>query len=362
MAQTYDMVIAGAGPAGCGAALGGVARGLQVALVATPTPEGEFLGGWVSPAGVALCKQIGVRAATAFAGLNLHAWDLSQAVTVDDPALAGWIVEPRQMETALLAAAERGGAAVLRDARIGALQLGDDAVNLTLGDGATVTGRVLVVADGLLGRAAAQARLPLAHRAATGTAARAAWGGAATARGARARLDVVLGGGRGLCVATFAQDGHGVRAALGSRNPDAPAGPQLAELIRAGQAAGWLPPGAAEIVEAPLLAGSALELDSHAGKRCLLAGEAGGFVAALSMEAIYPALRSGEIAAEVAETALKARLFQDELATYNAAWRAALAEYLSLPNTDLGLLLPMIFKNAQMAKRVAHAFLLGKAF
>lgn len=361
-AHACDMVIVGAGPAGCGAALGGIARGLRVLLVATPAPEGEFLGGWVSPAGVALCQQLGVHMATAFAGLHLHAWDLAQSATVDDAVLTGWIVQRPQFETALLSAVERGGATVLRDAVVGALQLGDDAVSISLADGATVTGRVLVIADGLLGRAAAQARLPLAHRTATGTAAWAAWGSAATARGAQPRLDVVLGGGRGLCVATFVQDGLGVQAALGSRNPEAPAGPQLAELIGAGQRAGWLPAGKPELCEAPLLAGSALELDSHAGKRCLLVGEAGGFVAALSMEAVYPALRSGEIAAEVVATALQASLLQDELATYNAAWRAALAEYLSLPNTDLGLLLPMIFKNAQMAKRVAHAFLLGKAF
>jgi flavin-dependent dehydrogenase len=110
------------------------------------------------------------------------------------------------------------------------------------------------------------------------------------------------------------------------------------------------------------LAGAALDFESHVGKRCLLVGDAGGFVSAFSNEGLYPALRSGWRAAEVAAAALRAPLLQDELAGFGNVWRSDLAEYLRMPNTDLGLLLPMVFTNAQMSRRIARAFFLGQAF
>jgi hypothetical protein len=33
-----------------------------------------------------------------------------------------------------------------------------------------------------------------------------------------------------------------------------------------------------------------------------------------------------------------------------------------MPNADLSLLMPLVFKNAQMTRRVARAFLLGERF
>jgi hypothetical protein len=33
-----------------------------------------------------------------------------------------------------------------------------------------------------------------------------------------------------------------------------------------------------------------------------------------------------------------------------------------MPNTDLGLLMPMVFNNPQMSRRMARAFLLGQGF
>jgi flavin-dependent dehydrogenase len=108
--------------------------------------------------------------------------------------------------------------------------------------------------------------------------------------------------------------------------------------------------------------GVALDMDTHVGKRCLLIGEAGGFVAAFSHEEIYPAMCSGWIAAESALGALRAPVLQDELASFGAAWRGRLADYLRMPNTDLSLLVPLVFNNAQMSRRVARAFLLGQPF
>jgi flavin-dependent dehydrogenase len=105
-----------------------------------------------------------------------------------------------------------------------------------------------------------------------------------------------------------------------------------------------------------------LELELHVGKRCLVVGDAGGFLASFSHEGLYPAIRSGQLAVEAVVRALEADVLQDELATFGAAWRAELAAYLQMPNTDLGLLLPMVFGNAEVSRRVARAFLLGQRF
>jgi flavin-dependent dehydrogenase len=107
----------------------------------------------------------------------------------------------------------------------------------------------------------------------------------------------------------------------------------------------------------------ALDMHSHVGKRTLLVGEAGGFVAAFNNDRLYAAMRSGRLAAEAAERALKSDLPQDELAGFEAAWRTELADYLRMPSTDLSLLMPLVFnQNLQMSQRVARAFLLGEKF
>jgi hypothetical protein len=50
------------------------------------------------------------------------------------------------------------------------------------------------------------------------------------------------------------------------------------------------------------------------------------------------------------------------LHSFGSAWRRDLADYLRLPNTDLALLMPLVFNNAQMSGRLARAFLLGQTF
>ncbi|MEW6252564.1 MAG: hypothetical protein AB1716_18150, partial [Planctomycetota bacterium] len=175
-------------------------------------------------------------------------------------------------------------------------------------------------------------------------------------------LELILGAGRTLRLATIARRHSEIRLTLLTGDTTRSPAEQLNTLVSTAQAKGVLPgdlQGAA--VEAPCLGGAALELDSHVGKRCVLTGTAGGFVSAFSNDGLYPALRSGWLAAESAASALQAAVLQDELVCFSSRWRAELADYLRMPNTDLGLLLPMVFNNAQMSRRVARAFLLGQA-
>jgi flavin-dependent dehydrogenase len=107
-------------------------------------------------------------------------------------------------------------------------------------------------------------------------------------------------------------------------------------------------------------AGAALDMDTHVAKHTLLIGDAGGFVAAASDEAIYPGMWSAQIAAEVAHRALASKHSQDVLMEFNSKWRIAMAEYLRPPNTESQFLIPLIFSRQPMADRMATAFFQGE--
>jgi flavin-dependent dehydrogenase len=177
------------------------------------------------------------------------------------------------------------------------------------------------------------------------------------------RLDVAVGANRAGQLATIARLGKTVSLAITTRAAEDPIEQQFRAFCAAALQAGLLPEGVPDEPQERLSPGGiALDMDTHVGKRCLLIGEAGGFVAAFSNERIYPAMRSGWIAADAALQALAAPVVQDELASFGVAWRQELADYLRMPNTDLSLLVPLVFNNEQMSRRVARAFLLGQAF
>ena len=361
---TYDVVIVGGGPAGSAAAIAAVQRDLSVLVV----ERGEdrrpgTCAGWLGPAAIKLCATAGVEAAavgTDFAGLCLRSWDLKQCVEVADKELKGVVVEQPTLGSALLAAAEADGAAVLRGTTVTQLHLGDKGATLRLSDERAVEGQVVLIADGAASPATEMTYLPPA-RLMTGP--RACAIAVCATKTAGRGLDVILGAGSGLKLATIARGRTEIRVALLTHDDSMPATAQLAVLMQAARVAGVLPRTFDAVpVPVPCLAGVALDLETHIGKRCLLIGDAGGFVTSMSNEGIYPALRSGWLAAEIVARALKAPVLQDELASFSALWRADLADYLRMPNTDLGLLLPMVFSNPQMSRRLARAFLMGQGF
>ncbi len=363
--ETLDLLIVGAGPAGTAAACAALKLGLRVALVdAAGFPRPRPCAGWIGPAGVELCERLGVRAkdfgAARFRGVQLRSWDFKRTTEVSHAELAGWIVPRETFDEHLLKLATACGAAWFAPATLRSLRLGEDGVDAELQPAKSLRARILIIADGAESTTAGTANLvPAGHSpdAASCLFLEARSGSAAD------RLDIVLGSGRPAQVATLVQRGRSLRLSLVTRAalPEAQAGFQ--SLCRSAAEAGVLPAGdagAPQRVVSP--AGVGLGMDAHVGKRCLLIGDAGGFVAAFSNEGIYPAMRSGEIAAEVAARAVAARVPQDELATFDGAWRSSLAEYLRLPNTDLSLLLPLVFGNEQMSLRVARAFVLGRTF
>jgi flavin-dependent dehydrogenase len=361
----YDVVIVGAGPAGAAAAIRTRQLGRSCAVVEPgPWPPERGALDWLGPAGIALADKCVLSAkavrASLFAGLRLHSWDLKRTVNVDEPKLRGWIFDAAEFAKALLSLAEQAGAQVLRDAQTRDLQLHERDVCLQLSGERELRGRVLLIGDGLGSQTADLARLATA-RASDGVARYAEL--VFEDPSGQTGLDVIIGARRTLQTAVITRAGRRGRIRLVSHEPGPPIEQQLREFLSVACELRLVPSQAGAKLSSGLTpAGVALELETLVGKRCLQIGETGGFVAAFSGERIYPCMRSGWMAAEVADRALKAPVLQDELHSFSSAWRGDLADYLRMPNTDLALLMPLVFNNPQMSARLARAFLLGQTF
>lgn len=363
--QQSDVLIVGGGPAGASAALAAAQAGVSVTLIERQgKPPSGVWPEWLGPAGVALCAESGLSAkdvdAVEFRGLRLHAWDLKSSTEVEDDGLHGWIVNRHRFDSAMLNAAKEAGATIQRGSAVTGLDLAEDHAELTLENGRGLRGRVVLIADGTDSTTARRANLvPAAamHDVARNLTI------LVNTKKPRDSLDVIIGGSRNGQLATIVQLGKTVRATFATRDQSAQAMTAFRELCARATEADLLPACERhEVSERPCPAGVALGIDAHFGKGCLLIGDAGGFAADFSNEGIYPAMRSGQIAVETLRTALEAPVLQDELARFGAAWRGELADYLRMPHTDLSLLMPLVFSNPQMSKRVAQAFLLGQTF
>lgn len=362
--DSYDVVIVGGGPAGSAAAIAASRKKLRALVIEQgDRPRPGLCAGWLGPAAMRLCRDGGVEAKSvgvAFTGLRLRSWDLKRCVEITDRELCGCIVHGPALSAALLAAARAAGTHVLPRTTVLEVCLGEADVTLRLSDGQAVAGQVVLVADGAASPTARMIQVAASREVPSASACAYA---VCETKIPDPGLDVVLGTGRALRLAAIARSPTQVRVLLFTHDASASPTSELADFLKMAKAAGVLPDDFDGLpVETRCLAGTALEMESHVSKRCLLIGDAGGFVATFSHEGIYPAMRSAGLAIETVARALRAPVLQDELASFSAAWRAALADYLRMPNTDLGLLMPMVFNNAQMSKRVARAFLLGQAF
>jgi flavin-dependent dehydrogenase len=363
-AKIVDLLIVGAGPAGAAAAIVAAKAGAAVLIVEREAlGRGRPCGGWVSPAGVKLATELGLKAkaaqAATFTGLRLFSWDFTKSASVTDDEFHGWLVPRSAFDAGLTELAVKAGAVLRQKTTIEKISLRDDRVDATLAGGASVSGRILIVADG---HDSATARMAATTYSQPGMdTCRVTFAQAAVPKGA-AGVDVALGQSRASQLAVITRHAGGARIAVQSRGGGEAPEMLMAAVLRAAAKAGVI--GAAEgaVQTMTFRTGSALDTDSQVRKRCLLVGDAGGFVASFSGEGIYPALKSGCIAAQTALRSLTAKHAQDELATFDEAWRGELADYLRMPNTDLSLLMPLVFSNPQMTKRVARAFLLGQAF
>jgi len=376
-----DVVVVGAGPAGTSAARFLAEEGVSVALIdGERFPRPKPCAGWL--ADKALQEFPFLRAvrrriqAAGFKRLVFHSPDLEHTARFTNRATVGHVVLREEFDAALVAAARSAGAETLLGRQVVDLRGGERDITAVLADGRTVTGRILVGADGagsLVARrsglrprwspeqlvACLSKTVPLTAKQ------------KCACYGAGGEIHVALGfGGASGYAWAFPGVAH-VGIGVGVRAADPQRLRGLYEAWVAGlRAKGLLPPAARTDEPAPALlpAGAALEFENHVGKRTLLIGDAGGFVSAASGEGIFPGIRSAAIAVRCILRALAADAgklpgassCQDELLAFKHLWRQELAAYLQMPNVNITFLLPLIYANQEIADRFGRAFLLGE--
>lgn len=289
--------------------------------------------------------------------------DLSKSVEPKWKKPPGYLIDRFDFDNVLLDRAAGAGASILSEREMTGTDLFEDRVVVQCRDAEPVEGRFLMLATGR-GTPWLE-RLKLARP--TG---RGAWSGVAMVDAAEESpvgepgVDVVLGLDREGSFAVVVRTATGTSVTLTWYSDKTQARPALVQLchqlVEAGRAPALL---SQRTASAPLnycQTSFALEMDSHVGKNTLVIGDAGGFLATISQEGIYPAMWSARIAADVLIEAMGAKHPQDTLKTFETRWRQEMAPYLSPPNTDVHYLLPMVFSNAAMAERMAGAFFAGE--
>ena len=309
MSPRYDVVVAGAGPAGSIAALVLARSGARVALADKAAfPRDKACGDLVGPRGVQVLADLGLHVPDAGQGSDLLAVGPSGRRS-RLPAFAGraypghGIIVPRlALDHALREAAVQAGAVPVR-ARITAVEAGRDGRidALVSSDGQRLAGEVIIAADGALSPVARLAGMLDPQAALWGFAIR-AYLPAEVPLPLLVLLDAspwrIYPGYGWLFPGADGQANVGIGVGLGSSRGQAPLRGDLARLVallgRRGDLGGDARPG-------PVMGGwlrmGGTGAPAAAGN-VLLAGDAAGLINPLQGEGIGPAMVSARLAAE----------------------------------------------------------------
>lgn len=367
----FDILILGAGPAGTSAALFAARQGRRVQVIDRRAPDYAMRQPeWLHPDGCKLLADAGVDPAGALLG-RIQRIRFIDAVAgrqaAADLATPVDIVDAAALNARIAAAATAAGATVHTGRMIQRIDAREKSVTLIDNQNQCWEARLLLLADGVvtLGR-----NLPSLHLADESAKAALALEWTGPRADGKKKSDTPTMGELALLISAQDPGSYGYAINLPNsitlgwvgRAPGERARRNLTDWIRRAGELGiaHAPSDAAALAHARLVPrGLALEMETHVAKHALLLGDAGGFVSALSHEGLYPALRTSQIAADIAHAALAAPQPQDTLAGFDAAWRGALVDHLRIPNTDLRFLIPLVFSNAVMAKKLADAFAFG---
>jgi flavin-dependent dehydrogenase len=372
--KVYDVLVFGAGPAGAASALFASDRGLKTAVVdrGSPIAERSQLE-WFHPQGADLLAKCGVDHREAVLDSIESVRFVDAACAHEVRAAIGKkieIVDSARLTEGMLARAAANGAEVL-SGQVTAVRTKEKTASLIMQDGGHFTGKVLIAADGSrslacrsfgLERELETARRTVCCQAVVDQRGPKKRGGERTA----AELTLLLASedfsAFGYCfVAGDAKIiGLVAPAALGDVRAE------YAGAVSRWKDGGVLPADVdparltPQVREVPR--GLALDYDTHVGKNALFVGDAGGYVAAVSHEGLYPAIWSASLAVDVCGIALGSTHAQDALTSFDSRWRGEMADYLRPPNSDLRFLLPLIFSNQRMAEKLVQAFFFGTNF
>ncbi|MFH1808909.1 MAG: NAD(P)/FAD-dependent oxidoreductase [Pseudomonadota bacterium] len=358
MSRSWDVIVVGAGPGGSAAAFYCARAGLRTVLLDRARfPRDKTCGDGVGAGGVDVLRTMGVydRLVEAGAGLATgyglqspggeqfhHRRIVYESTLRPEPLL----IAPRVLlDEACVRAAQAAGAELRENCRVkGLLQEQGQVCGVTLDDGATLDGRLVIGADGVhsqVARALGQLDRDPRHR---------AFALRTYYRGLRAvESDVHFVYDERFMPAYFwvfplpeGRANVGVGRFDRYTAADAPPLPQLfnsfiedSPLVRR-LLAGGEPEGR--------LQGWPLRLGTGAGSGvasgALLVGDANGFIDPLTGEGIHFALRSGELAAQTAIEALHhGDLSAVGLASYERRWRSEFQDEFRMADRALDLLM-----------------------
>jgi len=355
---TYDVMILGAGVAGATAGALLASRGLRVVLVERDHPQRRPRPrpDWITRPALAMLDTLQVSApellSAPVAGGTFHSADLSKSTeTLEEPP-AAFRVDYTEWVRRIIDRAAESGAEIVSGIAPADLVPGEDEVMASFKEREPVRARFLLLADGAKGGLGANA--PVGAR----------WIAQLCTSAARFRADDcmhwVLGLDTGRSLVAWWFDQKRVVVNCWAEGSDESVRTRLQTFLTRAHERGLLPAQVVADGQRITLrltpAVLALEMDSHVGKRTLRIGDAGGFVAVGSREGIYPAMGSASLAAEVLLEAADSKQPQDVLQEFNTRWRIPMAEYLGTSDIDTPFLIPLVFSNRRMAKRMASAF------
>lgn len=371
--DTLDMLVLGAGPAGAAAAAFAAKENMRVVLLdqnqpQPTTPQIE----WLSPNADRLLEKLEMKRDEFVIGsINAVRFiDIKNCRTAKatlKPAVD--LVLTQSLLEQLKLKAKELGAVLNDDAQIVAINPHEETIRLVSADDQELAGKFLVAADGSESWAAKKLGIypqTLSSRQSLGCQWTSLRTGSPNSRKSPPSVELsVLFTSENLADFNYiCRIGDAIAVGFVA-NADADAGvSRFEQTLDWGKTDGILPADlkidSNEQVYRKIPRGLALDMETHGAKRSLVVGDAGGFVATLSHEGLYPAIWSADLAVETCANAMKSSHPQDTLADFDNRWRQEMVEYLRLPNVDLRFLMPLMFSNEQMAQKLARAFLYGE--
>jgi flavin-dependent dehydrogenase len=372
MAKVFDIAILGATPAGLAAGYLLAGDGLSVVLVDYPVSgQGSPLSDWV-PASLFSLKGMPKSlvkkcAATPFRSVLYHNVDFNKQAEHRSRSILGYFLHPARLCKAMAVEARQAGVSLRKVKTIPDVELQEDGV--VLSGSCKSQARILLFVAGSAAGAIGHLALPN--------------GGTLSSQLSVAGLDIPLTPtmkkkftNKALNVVEtpnrsdlgiYFVSGDTLHARVMSESPaKQPGVGELSNLITGLCNSGLLPENlalgkATGAVWHPQ-AGVAMEMNSHAPKRCLLTGSAGGFAASVTGQTLYPSTHSALLAAHCAAEAITKNNtdVQEHLGDFKTTWRKTLGEYLCPPDASLQMLVPLLFANNRVVPRFTAVLLNGK--
>lgn len=367
--RAFDVAVIGAGPAGATAALALAKLNRRVVLVdAAKFPRQYTMTNWLNARVAGLLSELGVNAkallSLPFRHVTFHNEDFTKSAAPALKDVAGFLIHRCDFVNRLVKAAQDSGVTLAAGQKVVRIRPLEDAVQIGLADGTTLSGRLLILASGRnldllpsvgVNRTSSEPPVLTTQLDAVVKPGK---------KGDEPRVGLVVGLERRGSFAMYWVAGEMQTISMNWYGDPTQAAMRFVKVCRLLAERELVPVDvseqAAKAAFARSPASAALDMETHVGKHTLLVGDAGGFVAAMSNEGLYPAMWSAAIAAEVVHAALDSVHSQDELMRFNTEWRMKMADYLRSPNTDSQFLVPLIFSNQPMADRMAAAFFTGE--